>query len=133
MGRRLAFVVLVALVAAGCDNGSQGEFAGDGWFEGQVFVCKRPGECRPLRYPTPNKDPVYVELRELGGSDRGSYGVFNNGTFGWFAAPGTYVATLKPRRLYGRRASRVRVELTADGHTKFDLAYGAIHAKPAGA
>jgi hypothetical protein len=133
VSRHLRFVVLVAALVAGCNNGSQGEFEGDGWFQGQVFVCNQPGQCRPLRYPTPSRNPVYVELRELGGSDHGSYGVENDGTFGWFAAPGTYVATLKPRRLYGLRVRSVRFELAADGQSKFDLAYGALQAGQAGA
>jgi hypothetical protein len=50
--------------------------------------------------------------------------VDNDGTFGWWTAPGTYDATLKPNRLYGLHADTVRVTTTAKGRVAFTLSYG---------
>jgi hypothetical protein len=108
---------------AGCAEG--GEFSGDGWYHGKVLVCKRSGHCRQLRYPTPQREPVYVELRDATtGARYGSLAVDNNGTFGWWASPGRYDATLKPAHLYGLAANTVRVTVTDNGRTAFTLVYG---------
>jgi hypothetical protein len=120
-----AVVVVVATLLAGCGPQAQSEFGGDGWYQGRVLVCKTAGHCHQLPYPTPQREPVYVELRLAStGAKYGGLAVDNDGTFGWWAAPGTYKATLEPDHLYGLRASTARVTITANGRTAFNLAYG---------
>jgi len=94
------------------------------WAHGQVFICKTPGHCTRMSYPTPNRNAIYVDLIPRHGRAHGGGAVNNDGSFGDYVVPGDYVATLLPHRLYGMVATRVRVHLTADGHTSFNLAYG---------
>ena len=118
-------VAVVVTLVAGCGPQAQSEFAGDGWYQGRVLVCEQPAHCTQLRYPTPQRQPVYVELRQTAtGKWYGSLAVDNDGTFGWWAAPSAYQATLKPARLYGLHAGVVRVTIAANGRIAFDLAYG---------
>jgi hypothetical protein len=125
MNRIPACAWLIAVLAVGCNanaGGPQGEFAGEGWYQGRTH-----GHCTQLRYPTPRHEPVYVHLRLAStGRDSSGLAVNNDGTFGWYALPSTYFATLKPAHLYDLRASTVRVKITANGRVAFDLAYGRL-------
>jgi hypothetical protein len=121
--------VLAAALTPSCNangGGLPGEFAGEGWFQGRVFVCKTPGHCRQLHLPVPTHKAVYVDLRPSRGHAYGSSAMNNDGTFGAYAAPGTYFATLRPAHLLGVRVTTVRVRLTANGRVAFDIAYGRL-------
>jgi hypothetical protein len=127
--RRAALIVglvgLVSIAVAAHSHTAPGEFAGDGWYQGRVLVCKHAGQCTQLRYPLPGHMTVYVQFNNAStGKVYGSLAVDNDGTFGWWAAPGTYTATLTPRTLHGLHADTVRVRTTANGRVVFDLAYG---------
>jgi hypothetical protein len=127
--RRAALIVvlvgLVSFAVAARGHTAPGEFAGDGWYQGRVLVCKHAGRCTQLRYPLPGHTTVYVEFKNAStGKAYGGLATNNDGTFGWWAAPDTYTATLAPRTLYGLRADTVRVRTTANGRVAFDLAYG---------
>ncbi len=121
----IVLVMVVILVVAAHGRTTPGEFAGDGWYQGRVVICKHAGHCSQLRYPLPQHQPVYVELRTASnGRYSSGLAVDNDGTFGWWTAPGTYDATLKPNRLYGLHADTVRVTTTANGRVAFTLSYG---------
>ncbi len=127
--RRAAVIVLLvggaSIAVAAHGRSAPGEFSGDGWYQGRVLVCRHAGHCTQLRYPLPGHLTVYVEFAIASTGKRyGSLAVDNDGTFGWWAPPDTYTATLKPRRLDGRRAGTVRVTTTANGRVAFDLSYG---------
>lgn len=126
-GRATAAVAMATLIA-GCGSGGQSEFAGDGWFQGNVLACKAPGHCEQLRFPQGHREVVFVDLRLAStGKLYGGSEVATNGTFGWFGAPGKYVATLRPVRVNGLRAETRNITLTANGRIAFDLAYGRRH------
>ena len=121
--RRAAVIVLVvglaSIAVAAHGRSAPGEFSGDGWYQGRVLV-----------YPLPGHLTVYIEFTIASSGKRyGSLAVNNDGTFGWWAAPDTYRATLKPRRLYGLRAGTVRVTTTANGRVAFELSYAAPRAR----
>jgi hypothetical protein len=127
--RRAAIIVvlvgLASIAVAAHRHTAPGEFSGDGWYQGRVLVCRHAGHCTQLRYPLPGHVTVYVEFTTAPTGKRyGSLAVDNDGTFGWWAAPNKYVATLKPRTLYGLRAGTVRVTTTVNGRVAFDLSYG---------
>jgi hypothetical protein len=93
-----------------------------------VLVCKESGHCEQLRFPQGHREAVFVDLRLAStGQLYGGSEVHPNGTFGWFGAPGKYVATLRPARLNGLRAQTRILTLTANGRIAFDLAYGGRH------
>ena len=121
----IILVMVVILVVAGHGRTAPGEFAGDGWYQGRVLICKHAGHCNQLRYPLPGHETVYVELR-IASNGRYSSGlaVDNDGTFGSWTSPGTYEATLKPRTLNGLRSDAVRVTTTANGRIAFEITYG---------
>jgi hypothetical protein len=122
----IVLVMVVILLVAAHGRTAPGEFAGDGWYQGRVLVCKHAGHCNQLRYPLPGHAAVYVELRIAhNGRFSSSLAVDNNGTFGWWTSPGTYEARLKPTTLYGLRSHTVRVTTTPNGRMAFDIAYGA--------
>jgi len=120
-------VALVVFLVVFGRNGGQSEFAGDGWYQGQVFVCKKPGQCNPLTLPAPTRQPVYLEFRLASkGASYGGFAVNNDGRFGFWAAPATYLVTLKPARMYGLRAGTTRITITANHGTVFNQAYGRL-------
>jgi hypothetical protein len=121
----IVIVTLVILLVAAHGRTAPSEFAGDGWYQGRVLVCKHAGDCSQLRYPLPQHQTVYVELRVASnGRLTSGLAVDNDGTFGSWTTPGTYDATLKPNRLYGLLADTVRVTTTANGRIAFALSYG---------
>lgn len=126
LGTAVVMLVLF-LIVFGRNGAAQSEFAGESWYQGHVFVCKAPGHCTPLTLPTPTRQPVYLEFRQASeGAAYGSFAMDNDGRFGWWAAPTTYLVTLKPARLYGLHAGTTQITITANHGTAFDLAYGRL-------
>jgi hypothetical protein len=124
-GATVLLVGLASIAVAAHGRSAPDEFSGDGWYQGRVLVCRHGSNCAQLRYPLPGHATVYVEFTTASTGKRyGSLAVDNDGTFGWWAAPDTYTATLKPGMLYGLRAGTVRVRTTANGRVAFDLSYG---------
>ena len=122
--RHVVCIAVLVVEVGACGPAAPGEFAGMGWFQGRVFVCRHHRPCARLRYPTPLREPVYVDLRSVKGHAHASTAVNNDGTFGAYGAPGKYLATLRPAKLFGVRVGRVPVVLSANGRISFDLTYG---------